>query len=683
MKPLPTLAALCILAATTPSEVASALGDRRNGLFESAPPLPAQVKQTVYNRDPFSIILRVNGLQSEPATFILRGEAQHGKVRLVPQISREWAEVEYTPPKDRSIKEDSFRFVVSNSKGTSSESIAEIQFKDIGARLECPNRVDFGSLRVGDTRQRSIEVVNTGDAVATGTVALSGEWTWGESSPEYRIEPGQKASYRVQLTPSSAGKLEGTVRFGDTAQTLTFLQAKVSAWIGATPDPLLLTASLQKSRSADLVLFNETPLPEWVVLESTPELVHPYIALVHPDQSVRVPLVCTNPSPMEQFGKLVLSGTRDRQRVLLWRAAALGAELSGYEHLEKLVVSGSGKALRLWNEGGKTGRWILQTHAPFKVSIAGKDNQPGDSSSSELRLGPGEMAEAQISYEGKTPGSPGMLYLRTFRHPMMLGGTFKSIVLNALPLKTTPSAGPKAPGKAPTPEPLRVSSRLAFFERAASGAAGASSAPNTNIPFPPNNRSTASDSRNRVPAPEPVPSRTGSIVPKMNSGSTPSAAPDSQTMNEIQRAFLPGVILPGLEVRNITHHSAELRFPPPQGLKPEEILVQARQIDPSTSGSLRITWASLKSQASTTPNGKFSLAINNLPPGTSTGVRLLGPPIGNGRRVVLHQSDIQTANPPHWLSPSLPWIWLSGTGLAILLFLARRRGQPYARQRGR
>jgi len=644
----------------TPHGEAFVFGDRKNALFEQAPPIPAPVKYAVTNRNPFKITLRVSGLQTEPATFLLRGQAEHGSVKLVPQISREWAEVEYTPPQDRSIKVDTFRFVVSNSRGTSSESIAEIQFKDIGPRLEFLPKIDFGNMRIGDAVTMPIQVLNSGDTVASGTITIRGEWTWGEPSIAYRIDAGKTAMYHLVLRPKTTGKLEGELIFGEAQPQASTLLATVSAWIEATPDPLLLSAKAGETRSALLTLSNETSVPEWVFFESFPELEHPYAVLVQPQQSVSVPLGAVNPSPMEQVGKLVLSGSRGRERVLLWRIAPLGAALGGVEHLSSLLVPGTGKTIRLWNEGGQRGSWLLQTQEPFRVSLPSNDSANLSPTSAKLNLGPGEAVEAILTYRAKTPPAlPGALHVRTLRHETMIGGTLKSVVLT-----TRKPLGIVAPTASQSTDFVRISSSSLTAKPAVNPAAPATPVPAKVTFF--SKAPARPDDKPDAEAPQsPQTTRTPTSEPK-------TTGPSAETMRDIEQMFLPGVLLMGLEVSNVTHHSAVIRFPPLRKIQPDEIFVQFRELESTETGALQSRWNKAKWSVGHTRDGRIELTVKGLPSATATAVRLLGPPFDGGRRVVIHQSDISTLPAPHWLSPSQPWVWAIAALLAGYAFLKHR-----------
>ncbi len=626
--------------------VASVFNDRKSTLFESAPPIPAAVRQLLTSREPVRIFLRVSGFQTEPATFVLRDEPEHGSVRLLPQLSHEWAEVEYTPPKDRSVTSDSFKFAASNSKGTSSEATVQIQIKDIGPRLEVPQILDFGRLRVGQSSQAALALRNTGDEVAIGTLSVSGAWTLEESSPNYQLVPGQSQTFHLRLTPLSAGNLEGQVKFGSTPSRTTYLLAKVEEWIGAGPDPLELRLREDRSRATELILCNESGVTETVFLQSEPPLEHPFMVRIPPAQSFAIPINYRTQVPNEQVGKLILSSGDNRRRVLLWRVPPLGPVLGGLDSVNSIVVSSGGKRLPLWNEGGRTGKWVLQTSGPFKISAPTKTA----TNHLEITLAPGERLQPVLTFPGKMQAiAPGTLSVHQARHPLLAPGTLKSIVLTARRPQDIVSAEPRVPSPIPAPEGLP-----------------------TQVPVRPR-MPTVVPSQTPIPPPEPVAFVPSAILPANNRSKSATESPSAGTIQSIKNAFLPGVLLNGLTITDVTHHSAKLTFPAPKGIRPEQINAQLRDTEAASDGQLQSLWRDLPHTShSTGADGKIVLLLEGLPPESTVAIRLLGPPLGSGR-IALHQSDITTHSAPAWFSPKRPWIWALGSGAGLILVLGRTR----------
>ncbi|RFC45475.1 MAG: hypothetical protein DVB28_000531 [Verrucomicrobia bacterium] len=642
------------------------------GTFETAPPLPAPVNLVLVGRSSVRIFLRVRGLQKEPATFILRGEPEHGTTKLLPQISREWAEVEYTPPQDHEITSDSFRFVVSNSKGTSSESIATISIKDIGPRLEIPHHLNFGLLQTGQTREIPLEIRNSGDTVASGTLSFTGEWSITGGSLSYKIAPGESAVFPILLTPKSTGSIEGEIRFSSGTKRSIFLLAKIEDWIHATPDPLFLRTSLKSPSVSELLITNQTALREWIQIESEPPLSHPYGVCLEPAQTLRVPVECSNRTPLEQVGKIILRGSANRSRVLLWRAAPLGPDLGGVAGLHSLVVTGAGKTFNLWNQGGRSGKWELQASDPFKFTLP----KSAPTNTAQITLEPGEAVQVNVTAPTKPPPKKdGSLQIRAIQQPLISSNTLHSIVL------TIRKPSPTARLKEPLPETAPVPSPS---PHAPPARPTASPKPATSPPTP-----LASASRKlkdlAAPPPEKTPVPAKPYFPPAILERTKKAAPAEEVplnpsiLKTIQEAFMPGMLLNNIFVSHLTPHSVRLTIPPQKNVAPEQIAVLIRSTEMSPEAQLRTRWKPLPNlKVKKNEAGQFVLYLKGLPPNSPVGLLISGPPFEGGRRVIISQFDLNTPLEPSWLSPKRPWFWSLAATLGILLTLLFR-GRRYRR----
>jgi hypothetical protein len=619
--------------------------ERKLGTFETAPPIPAPVRMVLTSRSPVRIILRVQGYQTEPVTFLLREVPKHGSIWMAPQVSGEWAEVTYTPPQDRSILRDSFKFAVSNSRSTSSESIALIQFQDIGPRLEFPPSVEFGQLRVGQRFQRSIEIKNTGDLAASGSLSLVGPWHLNPAVNEYNIEPGKSMTLQLVFQPQTAGSCEGSLQMGSNLSQSVYLTGKAEDWIEAWPDPLILRLDADQIRRAGLNLVNPTDKQTTLRLQSFPEIEHERSLVLKPGEQISVPVAFRGQSPVENSGKLVLVSETGRERVLLWRTQALAPSLGGLDKLDALVVPRAGKTLRVWNEGGRPGRWALQTSAPFKLELPEK--QPNNEA--EITLAPGEAVEIKLLADPKPASPKGTFTVASVRHQL-----FPATVLKTVNLSTVPTRIPQQI-KLSRPLSIQPSGPKTFLEAVRSAQA-----------------------RMELPAPSPggITPPTAILPPQLRKSPPSEEAENSnaETLRLLNVAFLPAVFLNGLVVSDVTHHSVKLSFEPPKWLADQPVTVQKQTLELDQNGQIRARWVDLKNVVQRKdPAGKTMILVDGLSPGSATQLRLLGPPQENGGRPAMHESTIYTLPAPGIFSPSRPWIWLGAVPLAALVFLRNRR----------
>lgn len=626
--------------------------ERKLVTFETAPPMPAPVRLVLSSRLPVRVILRVQGFQTEPVTFLLREVPKHGSIWMAPQVSGEWAEVTYTPPQDRSIASDSFKFAVSNSKSTSSESTAIIQFQDVGPRLDFPPSMEFGKLRVGQSFQRSIEIKNTGDLAAAGSISIVGPWHLNPPGKEYLIEPGNSLTFQLVFQPQAAGSFEGSLHLSSSPAQSVYLSGKAEDWIDAWPDPLVLRTEADQTRQANLNLINPTEKPTSIRLESFPAIEHERSISLKPGEQTTLPVVFRRQSPVENSGKLVLTSEDGRERVLLWRTQSMPPALGGLDGIESLVIPRTGKTVRVWNEGGRPGRWSLQASAPFKLQ------GPDKTSTNELEviLAPGEARELLLIPESKATTTKGTFKVASVRHQM-----FPATVLKTIELSTTLTRLPQRTAYArPLPEPEAASKSFAEAMRRPPSRAEFPDPPKAGAYTPP------------------------AILPKSPSKGPPSEdvkASTADAMRRLNAAFLPAVFLNGLSVSDITHNSVKFSFEPPKGLGDQPITVKRQTLELNENGQIQARWDDVKSVLqSKDASGKIVLSIAGLPSASSTQLRLLGPPMENGRRAALHESTVYTLPAPGLLSPSRPWIWLSIVPM-MAFYLSRRNGLHIGRRR--
>ena len=603
------------------------LNERKLATFENAPPIPAPVKLILTSRSPVRVILRVKGLQKEPVTFYLREDPEHGTAKILPQVSREWAELEYTPTQDRRFTTDSFKFVVSNSSGTSSESIAEVTIKDIGPRLELPHHLDFGLLQTGESRELPVTIRNTGDIAASGTISLTGDWFLSKSPPKYDLEPGQSMLITIGLAPKRTGVLEGEMQFSSGSSQSLFLMAKVEDWVHARPDPLLLRIQNQHQRSTRLLLSNETEIRQWVRIESEPQLSHPYSVWIAPRQTLEVPLLCDDKTPAEQNGKLILHGSDGRRRILLWRTAAFGPSLGGIELGKTLVLAAGAnhrleKRLEVWNQGGRGGRWELRASEPYKFQLP----HQSETNKAFIDLAPGESTELLVTLPGKMPARfDGVLEARLIRPAPLSGPETHAVALTTKKVLTALDPEEKKPSQT-TATPKETTSKK-----------------------------------------EP-PSRLGPVLP--DNDDAPGQLLDASVVKTIM-GLRPGAEN-GIGVSQITPTSARITVSAPSNI-PLQTLEVSSGIGADTPSGFEIVWEPLKKvKMSADAAGNLILDIRGLTPNSPNLIRITTPPNRGGVPSFYRQCQVPTLPEPHWLSPRRPYFW----AVAVLLcFTAHQRTQ--------
>lgn len=643
------------------------VSDRKIIAFENAPPIPAPVRVTLNSREKVRIILKVRGLQRESATFILRSEPEYGVAKLLPQVSLEWAEIEYTPPQDPNFTTDTFKFAVSNSKGTSSDSVAEITIRDIGPRLETLRKLDFGVLQTGNSRTRRLEIRNTGDVVADGTLAVTGEWQLAGGSSKYSIQPGQSSAFDIFITPKSTGTLEGEVKFSTASSQSVLLMAKVEDWVHAKPDPLFLRIQKSGERSAKLTLTNETEQRQWVQIESEHQLTHPYGVWLEPKRTTQIPVTATTNGPSEQVGKLTLNGTQNQQRLLLWHTATFGPSLGGVENGRSLLLQPrSDKRLDarlvLWNQGGRAGRWSVQASAPYESSTNTVDLKPGESTEIQVSLAHKPAAKQDFIYKGTLYNGAGA----TTKPPVEKDGSLEiQLVRPALLDATQVYSLRLTTKKTAPPEQKETTTAQAFSKKT-----------------PPHPAETAS---NVLPD---TPSFSVLNLPAAARKKVPASGLDPDVVKAILKRAQPGTDS-GMEIRNVTAHSVQVAFLPAplrvnhEGLQVSTLFMNDSEANfgqvwkPVTKKRTKVEWKNVivKNEGKDTkvPLEYIIVDIDGLPANSLNMIRIADPVSQNGDSIFVRRCDVQTLPEPHWLSPSRPYLWILAVLIALSAYVSFRK----------
>ncbi len=589
----------------------------------AAPPIPAPMRYTVTGREMIRFPLQVVGGQSEVVTFIIRKPPQSGALRLT-RSQGEAAQVEYTPPSDRTINTDSFTFVAANSRGVSGEALVQIKIVDRGAKLETAPFLNFGTLRVGSTKSLPLEVHNSGDMPSASAVNVTLPWFLSEKESAMHLAPGHTQTVLVNFTPSHAGSFSGELRFNPDPSSTVNLSAEVRDWLIAGPDPVHLLAAGKRIRAGTLQLTNENDSPQTVSLVSKPPLEHPAEVTLAPHQKVDIPLRSKSLT-YGHSGMLTLVGAgQNESKVLLWEAEPLGAALGGLEGVKAPLVLSYDSArpaskIRLRNDGGQSGVWSLQCPEGCGVRIG----KGALNSQATLRLEPGESVEVFLSLSA--PSASTQLGVFSIQGPD--GNAVLELVAEAAPrIETTD-----------VPTPAAAPAKL-----------------------PSQRRSSPSHSQDMGSAALDVAPQQ-SLLGNSKGANAFEIVPDPETYIDLNQAFAQGALLNGLIVTNVTSERLTLIFPIAPSIAPEQLIILFRSFEPSPDGKPSIQWRSrAPTEGHRDASGKMVLNVRGLKAGALNTIRLLGPDRGDGMRVILHQCDIVAPKGRAWLA-------LIGGSLLVLL----------------
>lgn len=615
------------LSLEVPAEAFSIFGTSKKDSFSAAPPLPAPVALSVDRKQIIIIPLRVIGPQPEAVKFLLRSLPVHGTATLLPATSGTEAAVEYRPPEDRSITFEQFGFTAANSHGYSAEADIVIRITDRAGRIDLPARMDFPKAKVGFLSQQNLPLKNTGDAPISGTITVPPGWI--VSPDSYVLKPQEEITLQISLLPTASGHIHGDLLFSHNPKLPIQLSATVEEWIQATPDPIkLLTVPGTKQRKAALRLHNDSAVPETVRLESEPPLIHSSEITLQPGDAQEITLASANLQSEPFGGTLRLSRVEGDQttshRLLLWGADAIGPILHVAAELDapNIVPNDPSRftPLALQNTGGREGIWSIQATPPFA------------SDSTTLRILPGRFLNVHVSITAApVKRTEGTLKI------VGAGQTFE------IPLVVTPA--PASPTESQPP----IGRRSFHLAHSAAAATGSTAIPEMDIPVMPSSRTA----RMQAPA-------------------------DPELARIVGNAYLPGLAVKGSQLRDITAHSAILNLPCAADIIPENILVESLALNVDPENNLLMYWNALPGiHVLKRATGHLELQFGHLKAATTYTVRVLGAPVGKGRRIALHQCDITTLPESSWFT-LFNLSLTTGLGVAAFVFrvwyLRRTRG---------
>jgi hypothetical protein len=108
---------------------------------------------------------------------------------------------------------------------------------------------------------------------------------------------------------------------------------------------------------------------------------------------------------------------------------------------------------------------------------------------------------------------------------------------------------------------------------------------------------------------------------------------------------------------------------------PENFTLQFLDLSTDPDGNLSVAWPALPSvELRQTSNGNLQFVMHDLRPSTDYTIRLVGPPLAQGRRIIFHQCGLLTPAAPSWLGwrGILALAGLAGAALMVRLWQIRR-----------
>ena len=345
----------------------------RDPILPPAPPQPMQQKVTVKRGATVDVPLRIYGTRAQTLTWLIRRAPGHGKLSNLRQTAPEAAIVTYTAPADLRAKSDTFTFSARSNEGASAPATVQISIVDEDPRIVVSGEVDFGSVLVGDSAERTLEFTNSGGGVARGEIQVDPPWQI-VGADTYELERGARHITKVRFTPTKSGEYSSEARFTSQPDGAAFLRGIALAPLAIAPQSTSLAHSRgSRVRLAPVTLRNNTDEELTVTVADHPRLqvseIRPLPA--HSEHALTIRTLENDVAEVDETlsfasGKLSVS--------LLVKSPALPAVLTAIPERVTFPQVKVGLPTReriiLENSGGRSARVNLSIAAPFQCSPA-------------------------------------------------------------------------------------------------------------------------------------------------------------------------------------------------------------------------------------------------------------------------------------------------------------------------
>jgi len=248
---------------------------------EPTPPPPPPMAQSqnlsIYRGRSMEIPLRAVGRAPSQLKFIIRAQPEHGELGEIRFTGPKSAVVTYTQNETGGADGDAFTFAVQAADtAVSAPAQVRIVITEEPPALSVIHSLDFGPLRLGQTREEEITLRNTGGGLLAGVIQAPEPWKI-LGSPEYQLSRKKEKKFRVLFAPLEAGEYNSKLAFSHDARSSVSLIGQATSPLDFHPPQELELAAEPAGavRSGVLVITNRTPDERSVEISVPPEIVAP------------------------------------------------------------------------------------------------------------------------------------------------------------------------------------------------------------------------------------------------------------------------------------------------------------------------------------------------------------------------------------------------------------------------
>ncbi|MEM9481156.1 MAG: fibronectin type III domain-containing protein [Verrucomicrobiota bacterium] len=333
-------------------------------------------------------------------TFKIQKEAAQGIVSEPephPDLNTA-AIVTYTPPADRNVTEDVFRYAVKEPTGSFSPmAMVKVVIVDPTARLEVPPTMHFGRLPLGESVMKTITLRNVGTADFRGVVTLPPPFFVVRENPEIVVPMAGQTRLLVNFVPDEARSYFDQFTFQEGLDSAVMKLSGVAfAPVELEPRRLELAWDPRKKMRSGTVIAENQMSSEITLTLIADDRIEVAKAVTIPPQG-KIPVEFSIPATDKLAYKgVVVAKAGNHEQEIRVNADDVPAILAltesvGAGGLEFLREKGSGdfeRKLRVKNQGGDPVFVFAEVEPPFSIleGSGSRRLEPGEELPVTLRL---------------------------------------------------------------------------------------------------------------------------------------------------------------------------------------------------------------------------------------------------------------------------------------------------------
>ena len=411
------------------------------------PPSPQPVVASAYVGERTAIDLSLRGRIEDPVTIIIRKNPQFGLISEPVRVNRKTWRVWYSVPSGSGENLDSFSYAAQSVDSPVSVA-AQVQVSILSrpAQLVFSDSLDFGSVPVGDTLVKEIDIQNSGGKTAVISTVLRPPWKLVDAIP-IQIKGGEPKKISVVFSPVSSGAFAEKLlleRHSKRGITLKGDSENPIQW----PSERLLFASDQRKVARSVVFKNLTDQDREIVFEWPEFLEAPSHVTLDPQSSIEILIQLKAAPAFSWEGEVPFSSANFKGFLAIAvepAPAHITIQPDSVLDLGELSIGFSKKlTLKLGNFGGRPIRLSIGLPSEVKVSPppAGVLLEPGQDATFEAVLTPRKVGTFNLS-----------LPVHHGSNEERLGEFRVAFSVRDAVIPSTP-APPPTPTQTPSPPPL-------------------------------------------------------------------------------------------------------------------------------------------------------------------------------------------------------------------------------------